>query len=393
MKITKSRTLLILGWLALSTQTVASKQNILPGLSVQKGRVQLHGKPYQGMGANYFSLFSRTLKDPSDTSYQIGLKQLSKASIPFVRFMACGFWPVDWDLYLHDKKAYFRRLDAIVRCAEENKIGLIPSLFWHMPTVPDIVDESMDQLGNPHSKTIAFIQQYTKEMVLRYRRSEAVWGWEFGNEYNLHVDLPNASEHRPAVWPQLKTALKRTAHDELSSQALLTAYSIFSETVRTYDGHRIVITGNSIPRASAYHNTKEKSWRKDSVEQFEEILLRDNPCPFSMISVHLYPNTKTAFAKDMTGLVKTLRGISAKMKTPLFIGEFGAPVTLGEDKALSEFLAIIQAIETNSVPLSAFWVFDYAGQDKDWNVTFDNQRSPMLKLVAEANQRMTTQWD
>ena len=78
-----------------------------PGLSVRQGQLLLRGKPYRGMGVNYFSLFYRTLKNPADASYRRGLAKLSKANIPFVRFMACGFWPVDWDLYQHDKKAYF----------------------------------------------------------------------------------------------------------------------------------------------------------------------------------------------------------------------------------------------------------------------------------------------
>ncbi|NQV34072.1 MAG: hypothetical protein HQ515_15375, partial [Phycisphaeraceae bacterium] len=51
-------------------------------------------------------------------------------------------------------------------------------------------------------------------------------------------------------------------------------------------------------------------------------------------------------------------------------------------------LALIKAIETNRVPLSAFWVFDYPGQNKDWNVTWDNDRQYMLSLVSEVNQRM-----
>ena len=49
---------------------------------------------------------------------------------------------------------------------------------------------------------------------------------------------------------------------------------------------------------------------------------------------------------------------------------------------------IVAAIETHQVPLSALWVFDYSPQDKDWNVTFDNDRSYMLRLIAEANRRM-----
>ncbi len=362
----------------------------LPGLTVHEGQLLLEGQPYSGIGANYFSLFYRTLKDPSDKSYEDGLRQLSEAQIPFVRFMACGFWPVDWDLYLRDRETHFERLDRVVESAERAGIGLIPSLFWYMPTVPDIVGEPIDQLGNPNSKTVAFIRQYTREVVLRYRNSPAIWGWEFGNEYNLHADLPNASEHRPRIVPPLKTALKRTERDELSSEAMLTAFAQFATTVRKYDKHRIVITGNSIPRPSAYHNTKEMSWKKDSREQFEEILLRDNPDPFDVISVHVYRNSGQANTESITELVRTVRNVSASAKKPLFIGEFGAPMTLGEDKERSQFLELVKAIEANNVPLSAFWVFDHAGQDKVWNVTFDNTRSYMLKLVSDANQRMRT---
>ena len=139
------------------------------GLTVRNGVLQHDGKPYRGIGANYFSLFSRTLHDPRDKSYREQFARLSQANVPFVRFMACGFWPIDWDLYRNDKEAYFQRLDDVVKSAEENGIGLIPSLFWHVSTVPDLVGEPMDQFGNPESKTAAFIRQYTEEVVLRYK--------------------------------------------------------------------------------------------------------------------------------------------------------------------------------------------------------------------------------
>jgi hypothetical protein len=363
------------------------------GLSVRRGVLTLYGKPYSGVGVNYFSLFHRRLKKSSDTSYRKGLERLSRAGIPFVRFMACGFWPVDWDLYWRDKEAYFKLLDGVVESAEKAGIGLIPSLFWHMSTVPDIVGEPMDQLGAPASKTVAFIRQYTKEVVLRYRDSQAVWAWEFGNEYNLHADLPNASRHRPPVWPGLKTARKRTKRDELSSKAMLTAYAEFAKTVRKYDRHRVLITGNSVPRPSAYHNSKAKSWKPDSLEQFEQILLRDNPNPFDTISVHAYPTANkkySANAKSLKGMLKAIQKISLKARKPLFIGEFGAPLTLGKDKERAGFLELMSAIEANKIPLAAVWVFDHAGQNKDWNITFDNKRSYMLKRIAQANQRMQT---
>ncbi|MBG7606435.1 MAG: hypothetical protein IZT59_00150, partial [Verrucomicrobia bacterium] len=80
--------------------------------------------------------------------------------------------------------------------------------------------------------------------------------------------------------------------------------------------------------------------------------------------------------------------ISGRTKQPLFIGEFGAPKTLGSQKEKALFAEILGAIEANNVPLSAFWVFDHPNQNMDWNVTFENERSDMLKLVAEVNQRM-----
>ena len=383
----------ILGLLALcSCSNVAQEQSeSSAGLTMVEGQLCLEGKPYRGMGVNYFSLFYRTLKDGSDHSYETGLKQLSEAGIPFVRFMACGFWPSEWELYLNEKEKYFKQLDDVVRSAEKNKIGLIPSLFWNMATVPDVVGEPMDQLGNPESKTIAFIRQYASEVVKRYKASPAIWAWEFGNEYNLHVDLPNASKHRPPVWQKLKTALSRSERDELSAQMMLIAYGEFAKAVRQYDQHRILITGNSIPRPHAWHNSKEKSWTLDSRNQFAEVLQRDNPDPFGMMSVHVYPRKNNQYSggfENLKDLVVGLQAIAVKAKKPLFIGEFGASLTLGVEDERRKLRELISAIESSKVPLSALWVFDHSGQDKDWNITFENKRAYMLKSVSEANRRM-----
>ncbi len=364
------------------------------GLVVSNGVLVLNGVPYRGIGANYFSLFSRTLKVPTDRSYETGLRELSEAGIPFVRFMACGFWPSDWNLYLNDKTGYFARLDEVVRCAETHRIGLIPSLFWNMSTVPDLAGEPIDQIGNPESKTLAFMRQYTREVVTRYRTSPTIWGWEFGNEYALHADLPNADKCRPPVWPTLKTALQRTCHDELSSMAMLTAFAVFAETVRSLDPYRMLITGNSLPRPSAYHNTHEKSWKTDSPAQFESILLRDNPNPFDTLCVHVYPNQKKEDvfpdgATNLNTLIAKLQTHSLKNKKPLFIGEFGSSATLNPDDEKARFEELVSAIETNDVPLSALWVFDHAQQDKEWNVTVTNSRAYMLQRIAAANRSIT----
>lgn len=361
------------------------------GLYVENGILMRNGKPYRAIGANYFNLFYRRLLNSKDTSYREGLKELSKTNIPFVRFNCNGYWPTEWKLYMTNKKEFFNQLDDAVKTAEKYNIGLIPSLFFHNPTIADLVGEPMDQFGNPNSKTIKLIRQFTTDVVTRYKNSPAIWGWEFGNEGTLGIDLPNASEQRPPVWPVLGTPKERTERDEMTSQHLLTAYKEFANTVRKYDKDRIIITGNSEPRFCAWHNTKERSWKEDSPKQFGEIFLRDNPDPIDTLSARLYPGKIDKFpsgAKDIDDLVKIMMKWAAKSKKPLFIGEFGAQNSLGKKKMKDVFKKVVDAIEKNNVPLSAFWVYDLPGQNDEWNINFTNDRAYMIQMVTEANEKI-----
>ena len=360
-------------------------------LEVRDGVLLRGGRPCRAVGANYFSLFSRLLKHPGDDSSLTNLAHLARADIPFVRFMCGGFWPVEQQLYLTNRAEYFARLDRVVRCAESNRLGLIPSLFWHLPTVSDLVGEPLDQLGNPESKTVAFIREYTAEVVRRYQASPAIWAWEFGNEYNLAADLPNAREHRPPVWLNLGTAPARTERDELKSGQMVTAFIEFGRTIRRLDAARPIISGNALPRSSAWHNSHEGSWKADTAAQFSEILRRDNPDPMNLLSVHIYREEKGNYgggAKSIEAIVDLASAVAAKSGKPLFIGEFGAQRQMG-DRAAQEavFREFLSAIDRHRIPLAAFWVFDLDSQEKDWNVTFHNDRAYQIDLVTKFNRQ------
>lgn len=349
-----------------------------PGLICRSDGVLLKdGAPYRGIGVNYFDAFARTLKDHNDTSYDAGFATLAAREIPFARFMCTGFWPSEMKLYLHDRETYFKRLDGVVRSAAKHGVGLIPSLFWYMPTVPDLVGELCDQWGNPQSKTHEFMRTYVREVVTRYQDSPAIWGWEFGNEYNLDADLPNAKEHLPPIVPQLGTPATRSDRDILTHEMIRTAFREFAKEVRKYDRTRIVCTGNSIPRPSAWHQMHEGTWTKDSREQFAEMLAGDNPDPVDTISVHVY-----ADAADQ--LAEAVRAAGSSNK-PLFVGEFGDPGEGSETK--ERFASLLRRVEELEVPLAALWVFDYGGQT-DWSVRADNARSYQLQAIAEANRRI-----
>ncbi|MCX7047056.1 MAG: cellulase family glycosylhydrolase [Candidatus Sumerlaeota bacterium] len=349
------------------------------GLSVNaEGALEKDGKSFRGIGVNYFDCFYRTLKNPKDTSYEEGLRALAENKIPFIRMIGCGFWPVDCKLYLENKEEYFRRYDAVVKCAEKNGVGLIPSLFWTAATVPDLVGESCDQWGNPQSKAHEYMRNYTRDVVTRYRNSPAIWGWEFGNEYNLGANLPNAPQHRPAVHPTLGTAKSRSERDEWTYEMIRVAFAEFGKEVRRHDPRRIISTGDSILRPHAWHNWKEKSWKADTDEQFLEMLRGDNPDPISVISIHAYGENIPRIA--------TAAQAAAKIKKPLFIGEFGVEGVASE-KTEKEFAAALAAIEQSKAPLAAVWVYDHGDKDA-FNVTAQNPRSYQLKAIAEANARI-----
>jgi len=366
-----------------------------PGLSVSPQGVLLKdGRPYRAIGANYFSGFYRHLMNPNDTSYREGFKVLAKHKIPYVRIMAAGFYPLDWKLYREDKAAYLRRLDDVVRAAEENHIGLICSLFFAGVYMPDVVGEPIDQLGNPKSKTWDFMRQYIHDVVPRYQHSPALWGWEFGNEMNHQMDIWGS---RTTVLPQMGTAAKRTSRDDLTWTMIHAAFLEFAKEVRKYDPERIIESGNAVPRQSAWHNTHEHSFVPDTRDQYAEMLLRDNPDPMNVISIHLYANGDDMFYADrkvkISELFRETQAMAATVKKPVFLGEFGATASMGPER--EGITKLIAAIEANKIPLSAIWDFDGVSHDtqwvKDWRISEDNPRGYMLDLVQQANERIATQ--
>jgi len=358
------------------------------GLQVDlDGVVKLNGNQFKGVGVNYFSAFYRNLTDGTDTTYNAGFRYLKSQHIPFVRFMAGGYWASEWNLYLTNKPEYFAKLDKVVHSAEKIGIGLIPSLFWSYHTIPDIVKEPVNQWGNINSKTIAFMKQYIVEVVTRYKTSPAILGWEFGNEYNLAVDLPGL-DNLPPTLVSLGCPSTRSAADKLSTRDLIVALEEFGKMVRKLDVSRIIFSGNAIPREAAYNLDSKKTWDLDNSSQYELVLGSQNPDPLNSITIHLYPSTTNRFSDSPTTSLKEIIRISMedarKKKKPLFIGEFGAAIGAEENLKFKELL---DGIETYNVPISAVWVFDLPQQNTDWNITSSNSRKFMLEEIGNLNVR------
>ena len=366
------------------------------------GTVLKDGKAYRGVGLNYFSCFNRTLKKNSDTSYEAGFRVLAEYQIPFVRFCATGFWPKDMKLYQENREAYFRLMDGVVRAAEKNGIGLIPSLFWFNACVPDMVGEHLDQWGNPNSKTIAFMRQYTHEVVSRYRNSPAIWAWEMGNEYNSDADPTDflqkylLAHNRPQVSLANGTPAARTSRDYLTHGDLAVAFREFAQAVRRDDPDRLIETGADFPRPNAWHFYKEHNSTKDSPEQFQSILGMIAPDPIDLIDIHCYNDTPSkSNRKDNWERLDDAVLAARNIGKPLFVGEFQFPKEYAPDSSLAresmkDFLSKLNRLQ---VPLAAVWVFDLPSQEDGMkearSITATNRRAWELPLLREHNQKLS----
>jgi hypothetical protein len=371
------RLLCLLGTILLLA--VSGGRGQLPGLTTDaQGDMLKDGRPFRAIGLNYFSCFIRTLKNPSDTSYDEEFGILAAHQIPFVRFSATGYWPRDMALYQTDRAEYFRRLDAVVASAERHGLGLVPSLFWSAACVPDLVGEPLDQWGNPRSKTHAWMREYVREVVTRYRDSPAIWAWEMGNEFSLQASLPNTADHRPAIHPGLGTATSRSERDDVTFAMVRVAFAEFAQAVRKHDSARLIFTGDSMPRPAAWHMQREGTWTQDNESQFREMIRHLTPDPANGISVHAYDD-------DIERLPWSIKAARI-LKKPLFVGEFGARGDGAGGAAV--FRRYLKVIEDSDVPLAAVWVFDLPAKDNDYNITADNARAYQLREVGEANARI-----
>ncbi len=227
-----------LGALPLSGKEVTSSASL--GLTVDsRGVLIRNGAPYRGVGVNYYDAFLRTLRNPDDVSYREGFAQLGAHGIPFARMAAGGYTGKDLQLCLTDREAYFQKLDAVIQSAQKSNVGLIASVFWSIAAVSEAVHEPRERWADAQSATRKFMRQYTQDVVSRYAHSPAIWGWEFSCELSLPFNLG----------PGEARADRALTYETFRSAAL-----DFAQVVRKIDSQRMLVTGNSIPRANAYHN-------------------------------------------------------------------------------------------------------------------------------------------
>ncbi len=373
--------MLLIAWGAFCTThvqpVVAAQVQRWHGLTVSpRGILEKDGHPYRGIGVNFVGALRRLLTNPDDPSIPRDFKELEAYHIPFVRFPALAAWGRPSrcrryivKVYAGNPRRYFHAMDKLCAIANKYHVGLIPSLFFTF--WPDALahHHGLVAANNPQSRVFRIWTQYTIQMVTRYVHNPAIWGWEFGNEFNLRADLPKTR------LPNNKSAWGYT-HAQMWE-----LYGRFVHLVRQYDPYHIIEAGNSRPRDSSWHNMMDHTWKKDTPAQWDYMLKRDNAA-FDMICVHEYRAQAPANIAHVSALAGTWH-------KPLYVGEFGASGPPAKSHRL--FAAILDSIIRNKVPLASVWSFDQrlksSGPHAN-SITPTNDRRFMLRAIKIADEQI-----
>jgi hypothetical protein len=377
---------------------LASPPAVLPasrGVTVSDGILLKDGKPYRACGINAVGLADDILaKGEAATQSFQAIAYLGSKNVPFIRFWASYF--DDWKPYRDDRARYWHNMDLLVAACEKAHVGLAPTLFWNAWNLPFHFQEFRSAWLDEDSRTRKFAHEYVHEFVSRYRRRPSVWLWEFANEDNLEWDITNAmnflkdghKDNRNLVRSYMGTLVERT----------------FAREVRSADRQHPISSGASEVRPSQFHlataplKAREK-WGVDTPEEAFEATAWTAPAPIDLLSQHHYAKPDSYNAAEIREWLRTAGEWAAKLKRPLYLGEFGMLVKWGktpEDlddagyrSAITDFF---QAIFESHTALAAYWAFSPESKPYVGTVGPDYKRFDyVMDLIADYNRKCEAQ--
>lgn len=315
------------------------------------------------------------------------LQALGRMGIPFARFAASGQWAGDWAQFEADPARHWAGLDTVFAAAEQHGVRLIPAVLWHAAALALHSREPMQAWADPRSRTRQLAHRYTQTFVERYDRSPALMIYEFSNELNDWVDLPNIT----SFWPKLDPTLpdrKRVAEDRLSSMQLHAFVQDFARTIRQYS-RKPISMGSNTPRGNAWHLARG-SWELDTRDQVVAQLRAITPPAVDVLSIHLYEvmvGQRGSAFPTLPDLLTTFAAAARLDRRTTLVGEFGVPRLTDRDAERRRFANMVQAIGNAGITYAALWNVSLRSFQPDLDVAPDNDRAYQLAALVAANGR------
>ena len=273
------------------------------GLQVNaKGETQYNGKIVNWLGVNYFSMayhrFDSATGEPKEEKVQEvyrSLELLKSYNVKAIRFNNFFFYAHEMKPWIDNREIMLKTYDRIFNKAASLDIGLIPSMFFAYPWCNYYNEGYTATMRNPETnttKTFAATMEYTRIMVERYAEHPAIFMWEFGNESNLGIDLPNFENKTEFPTEDVKPTLA----------ALSPFREYWADLVYSLDPyHRLIGSGDGELRRSQYNQHVNNSWTTDTYNEHLLALELMNPGKMSSISIHTYLPTDLARIAETYG--------------------------------------------------------------------------------------------
>ncbi|MBE6871740.1 MAG: glycoside hydrolase family 5 protein, partial [Ruminococcaceae bacterium] len=374
------------------------------GLTVSDdGTILLAGKPFYAFGENNYGTYARWVEDYNKDWFRESIPLFKEYNIPFIRCSFSGYAPSYYQDFDKNPDKYLEMMDEVIKCAEENQLGLIVSLMWNQIALPSAFGEKMSAMGDPNSKTVAFAKEYVATIVERYKDSPAIWGWEIGNEYNLSADLcdPNLKE-----WaPQHYVVGEVTGHDYVTSAEVTFFYEEVAKVIREIDDYRLISNGNGEMRSFAYasyvsstyfmneeNHTWSVSWSQNSRDEFYEMCDYFTPDPIDTLSFHFQHATLGSsdphYIMDfklfyegtlsLTEYLKAYAQAARRLGKAAYFGEFGDMLDMdtAPDRA-EKFQYVMDCIRDAGIQIASAWHYQ--------DVTTEGFHGENLEMIGEMN--------
>lgn len=315
------------------------------------------------------------------------LQKLSERGIRLVRFSAGPFWARDWKAWNANPEKFLTALDALFDAADHYDMKLVVSVLYNPYGLSDYHGEPYSAWANPNSAARRAMDAHVPTIVRRYAGRKSVFMWEFANEMNSFADLPNGYQFYPTVNVEGGTPAVRTVADNITMVGIQSCYTRFAELVRQYDTKHPIGSGSNIPRKHQIHGLSG-SYALDTRDQFQQAMQQTLVGKTEVLSIHCYPDSvKDRF--DATGsnineVLTLARQVADQQSVRLYVGEFGIMKSGNKESDRTQFQAFVDAIKASKVDYATMWNYDWDFQP-EWSVTFDNDRSWMLDIIAAAN--------
>lgn len=339
-------------------------------------RMFLGGKLLYTVGMNCYNLFVQCWEADNmrTTSMEKAVKVLEKESVPVVRFSCSPFYAHQFHFYFDNKEKYLANLDTLASWCDRAHVGLIPSVFFAMFSVPEYYGEELKAFGDVNSKTYAHMLSYTTDVVNVLKKHKCLFMWEFANEGNLQCNIAGAG------------------FPDISATDLAVAYKGFADLVESLDEHhRVIASGNSIMRNAQWHLLHDNSWQDDSYAQYVEITDLLTPKPMTGMSEHIYDDSRVFSDKGQVNRndqVAYAKQAADELGNVYYVGEFTGPPTAKGDSL--EVRRHLIAFYANKVQISLMWNYALKA-DIEWSFKADTPYGNMaFNLMREYNERYKT---